>query len=224
MVTLAANTANQIYSIGVSSFNSTAVGIIFVSAGTLIYSSTNWGATWGSTGISLNVHGGNLIVPYSVTGGGGNGGTTPQFFAITGDVAGALQGRAMDTTSHQISAGAGTGLTAAQQVCSYALDGNSLYIVFAGLMYYSADGGKTWTINSMGASANNFVNTWPTNNQFAICGGATVLRYTANAGAAFTDLYTAYDTFRSGAYGSGGTNIKTAFGDLAQQYPKPVTQ
>lgn len=101
-----------------------------------------------------------------------------------------------------------------------------MYLARTGNVYKTADSGDTWSAATSITGGSSFVVyggfQWPADAQFWGYFGYRCLGYTTNFGTAWTSLWSAYDTFRSGAYSSEGEALISVAPYIGDKYPVPV--
>lgn len=216
------------YSIAISPHN---WRFVWVSAGEpgvdgYVYRSFNGGGSFESTGVGLYLHGGQLSWNWSTS--------TPNDPNIL--QANILMIRGLNSSNNYlirrgvagsdvvIATGAGKYGIQPGSLCQLPRDGD---FVIIGLQDNSVRKSSNFATSFSGAT--NVSGTqlrglwrWPTDSVFGLLYGDDLLSYTIDTFSSYTDMYSAYDTFRSGAYGSEGTTIIAAFIDLGQHYIRPV--
>lgn len=225
-VQIAANSANMTYGLAVSSYNSGATGIGKVTAGTNVYTTSNWFASV-SAGPALNARGGAINIPYSLATSASNSSATPQYFYVKG-ISTNLQGLALDGGTATIISGSTKYPYSNQAVNSFTLNGSAINVVMTtGEMQISNDGGDTFSgATTLPGASGYFVNGSPVNPSILIGGGSASLAISTDRASSWIDLYgsSGYSAFASSTYGSGGKVIVTAMLDLALAYSRAVTQ
>lgn len=94
-----------------------------------------------------------------------------------------------------------------------------------GDFYVSSNAGTSWAASATAIPAGGDVYGWsqfPSDPAFALAYGDQTLAYTTDTGATWEDLWSDYDTWRSGEYGSEGTVVVTCLPDLSVKYPVPI--
>lgn len=101
-----------------------------------------------------------------------------------------------------------------------------VYAARTGHTYKTSNGGTTWsagaTVTGGGSMALRGVSQWPSDPTFALFYGYQALAYSLDSLGALTNLWSAYDTFRSGAWSSEGETIVSAWVDTSARWPKVV--
>lgn len=205
--------------------NSSGLGRIFYNVhGLVVRISNDWGATWVTVSSGIASDGGNgdgmagMSIPYSLRGGGNNiGPQFWQFYKTHGKMA-RLLGLAA-TLDVDVSTDTNATPWTREAINSFTLDGNYLSIpgnaATKGIVI-SNDGGSSWSNPgnagfAFGAGDYAYgINGWPTNKNFMLSFGITILNYSVDRGANWTQI----DTTPLGLH-----TVFTAFADLSVRYP-----
>lgn len=201
-------------------------GVVMVGGpGSAIWRSTNWGSTFGTIA-ALNPHGGAIDISFSRAGGSANVAALPAYWYFKGTAAGG--------TAQIVNMAGGTvALGTAQwpyesggrQLHSFTTNGNYLMVAMQqGQVWRSTDAGATFgTTTDLGGTAWQLAGS-PQNSGFMLAAGPTTLKYTANFGTAWTDLFSEYDTeLGQDEFSGGGQDIVSAQIDLQALYRDEVT-
>lgn len=224
--------ANMPYTISMSGYGRAGALVLYVTAGDTggtdakVYKSTNSGKTFSATSQAITARGGCVNISYKKSGGAANGGTSPQFALIKGH---ATDLKAVSLAASTVTLATGTSHypIGPYSLQSFTLDGSRLYAILENAAtYMSDDGGATWsavTTPTMSGSTAYGVTSSPQNKAFLLAFGDQLLSFSANSGNTWTNIWTAYDAFRSSAFGSTAAKvIVSSFIDLNLLYSRSV--
>lgn len=101
------------------------------------------------------------------------------------------------------------------------------YVSRTGVLRRSINSGDTWSTSAASVPGGSGlvvrgISQFPADANFVLAFGYRALAFTTNAGDAWTSLWTAYDTWRSGTFGSEGETLVTAIPDLSVRFPNGV--
>ncbi len=220
------------YGINCSSYDA---NVLYVTAGdpgasdAKVYLSTNGGSSFSATSVTLTTTGGGISVPYNGVASGANtanAGSTPYYMCIKGQSGGNTKFHAIDASSTNV-------FTSNKNVPHFGLTGSTIGGLSINAMSDDAilrtsdDGGLTFSTASGTVPAGGTVhgiNGMPTTPDAILAFGDQTLCGSDDRGATWGDFYGSnYDTFRSSAYGSGGTNIVWSQIRLDRLYDQSVT-
>lgn len=228
--------SSLIYSISLRSYNSTATGVVLVSAGATsdstakVYRSANWGSTWSATTQTITARGGLLNVPYAKSGGAANSANPPQYALVRGTASGNIQGVGLAGGSATIVAGTAVYPFGPYSLNSFTLDGAYLSLMMRnGSAYWSSDAGVNWAAGGSAMPGSTSFIAYgmtgsPTNKSFGLGFGYRALAFTSDRGSAWTDLWANYRAFAGTAFSGAGEHVISAFADLTLLYSQAVRQ
>lgn len=208
---------------------------VYVSAGdpansdAFVYRSFDGGSTFTSSAVALLTRGGQVWWNWSTQTANTRNTLVTNLMLVRG-----LDG------SNNLKARRGIGgadVTAASGAAKYGLTALSLWVNPRDLDYQmlalsdnttrkSTDGGGSWsagaTLTGGGSAVARALWGIGKDLNFVVATGYRIFSWSTNFGTAWTSDWTAYDTFRGGAFGSGGETLVNAQVDLVSAFKRPV--
>ncbi|MBX3081725.1 MAG: hypothetical protein KF716_08815 [Anaerolineae bacterium] len=222
--------ANMSYGITVSSFNYRKVWVAAGDPGdtdAALYASIDGGTIFLKTSAALNQYGGAPWLNYS-KGDKSKNTTDSDIMRIKGrDGSNNFQFvKGISGTPVTVVASATKQLITPLAFGVIARDLDYVRIAFNdGDFYVSSNAGTSWAASATAIPAGGDVYGWsqfPSDPAFALAYGDQTLAYTTDTGATWEDLWSDYDTWRSGEYGTEGEIVVSCLPDLSIKYPVPI--